>query len=181
MCNDSARKFRTSKLIRLSNLLELIQNIMLTKEVPDHNFLFCMILNWSYMSISNIFHHFKFPWIPKNIATPLLRMKKKRLVKDLHFWAQYSNMTLINVVKIEKSSHYPVKDYSNESNERNCYSCNCLHWALDSFTLQNFPSEYCEEIGQGYCHCSHVPVVNVFHIGCLRDSIKAALKECIKT
>ena len=35
MCNDSARKFRTSKLIRLSNLTELIQSIVLTKEVLD--------------------------------------------------------------------------------------------------------------------------------------------------
>ena len=35
MCNDSARTFRTSKFIRLSNLLELIQNIVLTKEILD--------------------------------------------------------------------------------------------------------------------------------------------------
>ena len=46
--------------------------------------------------------------------------------------------------------------------------------------LQNFPREQCEEISQGYCHCRHVPEVYVFHIGCLRDSIKAALKERIK-
>ena len=91
----------------------------------------------------------------------------------------FSNF-LLDVAKMEKSSYYPVKDYSNESNERNCYSCNCLHWALDSSMLQNFPREYCEETGQGYRHCRHVPVIYVFHIGCLRDSIKAALKECIK-
>ena len=43
--NDSARKFRTSKLICFSNLLELIQNIVITKEVPDPIFLFCTIPN----------------------------------------------------------------------------------------------------------------------------------------
>ena len=93
----------------------------------------------------------------------------------------FSESLKYDVLKKEKSSHYPVKDNSNESYERNCYSCNCLHWTSDSFLLQNFPNEYCEEIGQGYGHCRHVPVVYVFHIGCLRDSIKTALKECIKT
>ena len=81
---------------------------------------------------------------------------------------------------MEKSSYYPVKDYSNESNERNYNSCDCLRWTLDSSMLQNFPHEQCEEISQGYCHCRHIPVVYVFHIGCLWDSIKTALKECIK-
>ena len=52
----------------------------------------------------------------------------------------FSNL-LLNVTKMEESSHYAVKDYSNESNERNDNSCNCLHWALDSSILQNFPHE----------------------------------------
>ena len=52
----------------------------------------------------------------------------------------FSNL-LLDVTKMEESSHYAVKDYSNESNERNYKSCNCLHWALDSSILKNFPCE----------------------------------------
>ena len=52
----------------------------------------------------------------------------------------FSNL-LLNVAKMEKSSYCPIKDYSNESNERNCSSCNYLHWTLDSSILQNFPHE----------------------------------------
>ena len=46
--------------------------------------------------------------------------------------------------------------------------------------LQNFPHEQREEIGQGYCHCKHIPAVYVFHIGRLWDTIKAALNKSIK-
>ena len=91
----------------------------------------------------------------------------------------YQNL-LINVAKMEQSGHYPVNDYSKEGKDRNWNSCNCFHWALDSSMLQNFPHEQCEEIGQGYSHCKHIPVVYVFHIGRLWDSIKAALNKCIK-
>ena len=91
----------------------------------------------------------------------------------------FSNL-LFDVVKMEKSGNYPVNDYSSGSNERNCNSCNCLHLALDFSVLQSFPNKQREEIGQGYCHCKQVPVVNVFHIGCLRNSIKAALNKRIK-
>ena len=91
----------------------------------------------------------------------------------------YQNL-LINVAKMEESSHYPVNDYSKEGKDRNWNSCNYLHWALDSSMLQNFPHEQREEIGKGYGHCKHIPVVYVFHIGRLWDSIKAALNKCIK-
>ena len=81
---------------------------------------------------------------------------------------------------MEKSGNYPVNNYSSERNDRNCNSCNCLHWALDFSVLQSFPKKQREKICQGYCHCKHIPVVYVFHIGRLWDSIKAALNKCIK-
>ena len=65
----------------------------------------------------------------------------KKLVNDFHFCPRYSDRTLKYVAKMEKSSHYPIKDYSNEGDERYRNSCNCLHWALYSSILQNFPHE----------------------------------------
>ena len=81
---------------------------------------------------------------------------------------------------MEKSGNYPVNEYCSEGDDRNWNSWNCLHLDLNSSVLQSFPNKQCEEIGQGYCHCKQVPVVDVFHIGCLWDSIEAALNECIK-
>jgi hypothetical protein len=87
MCNDSARKFRTSKLIRFSNLLvELIQSIVLTKEVLDQFLVLYdtkLIIN-EYRLVIFFIILWSLRFLAKNISTPLLRMKK-RLVKDLHF------------------------------------------------------------------------------------------------
>ena len=104
-----------------------------------------------------------------------LVLRKLRVLKLILF-----SSLLFDVAKMEKSGNYPVNDYSSECGDRNCNSCNCLHWALDSTVLQSFPNKQREEIGQGYRYCKQVPVVNEFHIGCLRDSIKAALNKRIK-
>ena len=81
---------------------------------------------------------------------------------------------------MEKSGNYPVNGYCSEGDDWNWNSCNCLHLDLGSSVLQSFPNKQGEEIGQGHCHCKQVPVINIFHIRCLWDSIKAALKECVK-
>ena len=47
-----------------------------------------------------------------------LSAKKVKELMRISKLILFSNL-LLNVAKMEKSSHYPVKDYSNESNERN--------------------------------------------------------------